>query len=145
VNHVDRYRAYAAAFEDAYASDDWSRIEPFFAEDATYRSYYGANLEVTGRAQVLQQLRSDAEKFDRKFDARHLEFFEGPSEEGDRVLSRWEMVYSKAGAPDLVLRGVERATFDGDLIVLLEDEYEPETFGEFGAWLGKYGGFLHER
>jgi len=145
VDHVDRYRAYAAAFEAAYASDDWSRIEPFFAEDATYRSYYGADLEVTGRDRVLAQLRSDAEKFERKFDVRQLEFFEGPRAEGDQVFARWKMVYSKSGAPDLVLRGVERATFAGDHIVLLEDEYEPETFGEFGAWLGKYGGFLHDR
>jgi SnoaL-like domain len=145
VDPIARYTAYAAAFEDAYANDDWSRIEPFFTEDATYRSYYGADLEVTGRGKVLQQLRSDAEKFDRKFDARHLEFFEGPRAEGDHVMSRWKMVYSKSGAPDLVLRGIERATFEGDRIALLEDEYEPETFGEFGAWLGKHGGFLHER
>jgi hypothetical protein len=26
---IDRYLAYAAAFEEAYASDDWSKLEPF--------------------------------------------------------------------------------------------------------------------
>ncbi|MDH3521250.1 MAG: nuclear transport factor 2 family protein [Myxococcales bacterium] len=144
MDRADRYAAYAAAFEDAYASDDWSRIAPYFTESATYRSYYGANLEVTGRDAVLRQLRSDAQAFDRKFDGRKLEFTEGPRDDGERIFARWKMVYSKAGAPDLVLCGIERATFEGEQIALLEDEYEPETFGEFGAWLGKYGGFLHE-
>ena len=34
MNTIDRYLAYAAAFEVAYDSDDWSVIEPFFTEDA---------------------------------------------------------------------------------------------------------------
>ena len=33
---IDRYLAYAAAFEEAYASDDWSTLDPFFTEDAVY-------------------------------------------------------------------------------------------------------------
>ena len=33
---IDRYVAYATAFEEAYASDDWSKLEPFFTEDAVY-------------------------------------------------------------------------------------------------------------
>ena len=31
---TDRYVAYAAAFEEAYASDNWAQLEPFFTEDA---------------------------------------------------------------------------------------------------------------
>ena len=54
------------------------------------------------------------------------------------------MVYVKTGAPDLVLMGTEAATFAGDLIVLLEGAYAPDSFGEFGAWLGKYGEFLRK-
>jgi len=33
---IERYMAYAAAFEEAYASDNWSQLEPFFTEDAAY-------------------------------------------------------------------------------------------------------------
>jgi len=29
---IERYLAYAAAFEEAYASDNWSKLEPFFTE-----------------------------------------------------------------------------------------------------------------
>ena len=31
---IDRFVAYAGAFEEAYASDDWLKLEPFFTEDA---------------------------------------------------------------------------------------------------------------
>ena len=30
---VDIYLAYAAAFEETFVDDDWSRLERFFAED----------------------------------------------------------------------------------------------------------------
>ena len=33
---IERYMAYAAAFEETYASDNWSQLEPFFTEDAAY-------------------------------------------------------------------------------------------------------------
>ena len=33
---ADSYLAYAEAFEETYEDDDWTRIEPFFTEDATY-------------------------------------------------------------------------------------------------------------
>ena len=36
---VDRFAAYAAAFEDAYTSDDWSKLDPFFTEDAAYETF----------------------------------------------------------------------------------------------------------
>ncbi len=31
-----QFVAYAAAFEKAYVSDDWSLVEPFFTEEAVY-------------------------------------------------------------------------------------------------------------
>jgi len=144
MGNADRFKEYAEAFEEAYLDDDWSRLERFFAEDATYRSFYGADLVVTGRKGVLEQFQADTNAFDRKFDARHLEFPVGPKEDRARVSMVWKLTYAKADAPDLVLVGTETATFRGDQIILLEGAYAPETFGEFGAWLGKYGGFLHD-
>ena len=144
MNIVERFNEYAEAFEQTYGDDDWSRIAAYFTDDAIYRSYYGADLEVTGRDGVLEQFRADVGAFDRKFDSRRLEFEDGPREEDGRVLSRWKVTYSKAGLPDLVLSGTELAVFDGDRIALLEGAYAPETFGEFGAWLGKHGDFLHD-
>jgi hypothetical protein len=33
---IQRFAEYAAAFERAFASDDWSVVEPFFTVDAEY-------------------------------------------------------------------------------------------------------------
>jgi len=141
---IERFMEYAATLEQAYRDDDWSRLAPYFAENATYRSYYGADLEVTGRDGVLKQFHSDAESFDRKFDSRRVEYFDGPREERGGVFTKWKVTYSKSGVPDLVLTGTETAVFSGDEIILLEGDYAPDTFGEFGAWLTKHGSFMHE-
>jgi hypothetical protein len=46
---VDRYREYAQAFEDAYADDDWSRLEAYFTEDAVYDGGEGPDAVARGR------------------------------------------------------------------------------------------------
>ena len=141
---IERFKEYTDALEEAYHDDDWSRLAPYFAEKATYRSYYGADLEVTGRDGVLEQIRADAESFDRKFDSRQVEYFDGPREERGGVFTMWRVTYSKAGVPDLTLTGKEVATYIGEEITLLEGHYLPETFGEFGDWLTEHGSFMHE-
>ena len=141
---IERFKEYTVALEEAYHDDDWSRLAPYFAEKATYRSYYGGDLEVTGRDAVLKQFRSEAESFDRKFDSRRVEYFDGPREERGGAFTMWRVTYSKAGVPDLVLIGKEIATYIGDEITLLEGHYLPEIFDEFGAWLSKYGSFMNE-
>ena len=141
---IERFADYTVALEEAYHDDDWSRLVPYFAERVTYRSNYGADLEVTGREGVLKQFRAEAESFDRKFDSRRVEYFDGPREARGGVFTMWKVTYSKAGVPDLVLTGKENATFIGDEMTLLEGHYLPETFGEFSAWLTQHGSFMHE-
>jgi hypothetical protein len=141
---VERFKEYTVALEDAYHDDNWSRLVSYFAENATYRSYYGADLEVTGRDGVVKQFCAEAESFDRKFDSRRVEYFDGPREERGRVFTMWKVTYSKAGAPNLVLTGKEIATYLGDEITLLEGHYLPETFGEFSTWLTEHGSFMQE-
>ena len=141
---VERFNKYAATLERAYQDDDWSLLAPYFAEDATYRSYYGADLEVTGRDAVVKQFISDAESFDRKFDSRRVEYFDGPREERGGVFTMWKITYSKEGAPDLVLTGTETAVYDGDEITLLEGHYLPETFSEFSTWLTQHGSAMFD-
>ncbi len=141
---TERFNKYTAALEQSYADGNWSRLAPYFAQSATYRSYYGADLEVTGRDAVVKQCQADAESFDRKFDSRRVEYFDGPREERGRVFTRWKVTYSKAGAPDLVLTGTEIATYIGDEITLLEGHYTPETFSGFGDWLNEHGSFIHD-
>lgn len=141
---VERFKEYTAVLEEAYHADDWSRLVPYFAKSAVYRSYYGADLEVRGRDAVLKQFRTDAESFDRKFDSRRVEYFDGPCEARGGVFTMWRVTYSKAGAPDLVLTGKEIATFIGDEITLLEGHYLPETFDQFSKWLTEHGSFMNE-
>jgi len=141
---IERFNEYTVALERAYQEDDWSLLAPYFAEDATYRSYYGADLEVTGRDAVVKQFCADAESFDRKFDSRRVEYFDGPREERGGVFTMWRVTYSKEGAPDLALTGTEIAVYNGDEITLLEGHYLPETFDEFGSWLTEHGSFMHD-
>ena len=139
---VERFKEYTTALEEAFHDDDWSRLAPYFAENATYRSYYGGDIEVMGRERVLKQIRTEAESFDRKFDSRKVEYFDGPREERGGVFTMWRVTYSKAGVPDLVLTGKEIATYIGDEITLLEGHYLPETFDEFSAWMTEHGSFM---
>ena len=47
-----RFSEYAAAFEEAVRTDDWSGVEPFFTEDAVY--------EVTGSPDKIRALIASA-------------------------------------------------------------------------------------
>jgi hypothetical protein len=139
---IDRYRQYAEAFEETYEDDDWTRLEAYFAEDATYDTGQGPDATVTGREALLAHLKTSLDSFDRKLDSRALEFTEEPREEGDRVIVVWEARYSKAGAPDLVISGKEVAEFSGDRIKLLRDEFDPSATQTLGDWMAKYGKLL---
>ncbi len=127
---LDRYRAYAEAFEESFVDDDWSRIEPFFTEDAVYEG----DPDARGREAVLAKLRAGIDSFDRKMD-RRIPDFQPPTVEGNRLVMKWTVTYEKAGAPDLVLSGVETADFEGDRIARLRDDFDPEAQKAIGEWM----------
>lgn len=131
---ADRYQAYADAFEQAYADDDWSRIEPFFTEDAVYEA--GPDT-ARGREAVLARLKTAVDAFDRRMDSRTPDF-ETPMVDGDTLTMKWTVTYRKAGCPDLAISGVEIARFEGDRIALLRDEFDPSAMAALGEWMGKY-------
>ena len=108
---LDRYRAYADAFEVSYEDDDWSRIAQFFSENAVYEG----DPDARGRDAVLAKLKNGVDNFDRRMDSRTPDF-ETPSVEGDTLRMKWKVTYTKAGLPDLVISGVETAVFEGDRI-----------------------------
>jgi hypothetical protein len=133
-----RYRAYAAAFEESYADDDWSRIEPFFTENAVYE---GEPQDARGREAVLAKLKSGVDGFDRRMDGRTPDF-QMPTVDGDTLTMKWTVTYTKAGLPDLVISGVETAVFDGDRIALLRDVFDPVAQKRMGEWMAKHGAAL---
>jgi hypothetical protein len=121
-----RFIEYAAAFEQTFADDDWARLEPYFAEDAIYTVAGEAPLggRWEGRKQVLEHLRESVNELDRKFDERSVELVGTPKIGENSIEMHWRGTFSKAGCPDLVFEGTERATFAGDRILLLEDTIE---------------------
>ena len=133
----DRYQAYADAFEESYVDDDWSRIEEYFTEDAVYEG----DPDARGREAVLAKLKGGVDGFDRKMDKRIPEF-QTPTVEGNTLQMRWTVTYEKAGAPDLVISGVETAVFEGERIALLRDQFDPDAQKGMGAWMAKHGAKL---
>lgn len=135
---LDRYQAYADAFEESFEDDDWSRIEPYFTEDAVYE---GDPEDAQGRDAVLAKLKNGVDTFDRNMDSRTPDF-ESPTVDGNTLRMRWSVTYTKAGAPDLVLSGLETATFEGDRIARLRDDFDPETQKAMGEWMAAHGALL---
>ena len=108
-----RFHAYAAAFETAYETDDWSVLEPFFTEDAT-SELNGA--QVDGRPGVLRSFQDAVAMFDRRFDSRTMRFIEGPEIADGVVRIKTLGRYERAGVEPLELVGEEWFHFEGDRI-----------------------------
>jgi ketosteroid isomerase-like protein len=76
VSKIARFAAYAAAFEKAFESDDWSLVEPFFSEDAVYDvdldPPMGGRFE--GRPAILAYFKQVLDRFDRRFESRSSRF-----------------------------------------------------------------------
>jgi hypothetical protein len=132
---LERYGAYADAFERSFEDDDWSRIEEFFTEGAVYEG----DPDAEGREAVLAKLKSGVDAFDRRMDSRTPDF-ETPSVDGDTLEMKWRVTYTKAGAPDLVISGIELAIFEGDRIARLRDVMDPEALKNMGQWMAAHGG-----
>ena len=135
---LDRYQAYADAFEESFEDDDWSHIEPYFTEDAVYE---GDPEDAHGRDAVLAKLKAGVDNFDRKMDSRTPNF-DSPTVDGDTLRMTWSVTYTKAGAPDLVISGVETATFEGDRIARLRDDFDPDATKAMGEWMAAHGALL---
>lgn len=140
MNPGKRFLEYAAAFEETYEDDDWNRLGPFFSRDAVYTANgeapFGGRAE--GREAVLERLRESVDELDRRFDVRRVELLGKPKVEENRFEMSWRATYEKAGCPDLVLDGFERATFEGDEISLLEDVFEEGADREIQAYMAKH-------
>lgn len=142
---VERYLRYAAAFETAYAVDDWTVLDPLFTADAVYETIAGPpfGTHCQGLPAIRAFFKESVDGFDRRFDSRSVEVLEGPVEHaGGTVWIRWAATYTRAGLPPLRMEGVETATFAGDRIARLEDRI-PDAVGEAVLqYLGTHGAAL---
>lgn len=136
---IERYQAYADAFEESYEDDDWGRIEQYFSDDAVYEG----DPEAQGRDAVLAKLKGGIDGFDRRMDSRTPDF-QTPTVDGNTLTMRWTVTYTKAGCPDIVLTGTETAVFEGDRIARLRDNIDPAAEAAMGEWMAKHGDKLAE-
>jgi hypothetical protein len=141
---VERFGAYAAAFEVVFEKDDWSVLEPFFTEDAVYELLGGPPFEGRheGREAAFAHLKQSLNSFDRRFDSREIEMLEGPLERDGAVWMRWRVTYGVADAPPLVIDGEGIAEFEGDRIRRLEDDFAEGTAAAALSWMGEHGAKL---
>jgi hypothetical protein len=140
MSNLERFQAYADAFEESYADDNWQRLEEYFTADAVYAP--GDGTEAVGRDQVLSRLRDGVNGLDRRFDSRALTATP-PSSEGETVSLSWQLTLSKAGAPDLTATGVEHATYTDGSISRLEDVFDQGVAEGVGEWMAAHGDLLN--
>ena len=140
---TNTFERFAADFEITIADDDWSRLEKYFATDATYLNVGGPDPKSVGREAILDYLKNDVANTDRRFDTRTLAALTPPKAEGDRLSRRWRCTYTLAGASDLVIEGEARYRFENDLIKEIEEEPTADSIQKLEAWMQKYGDKLH--
>lgn len=129
---LKRFLAYAAQFEHAYTSRDFSGLEPFFSEDACYEIHAPGEpvRRHEGRDAVLEYFAFVTEHFDRRFAERRLLHVDGPHvREGEReVATHGIALYRLASGECCHLPMTETAHFRGEVIERLVDRLSP------GAW-----------
>ena len=103
--------------------------------------YEGDPEDARGRDAVLAKLKGGVDAFDRRMDSRTPDF-QTPTVKGDTLTMKWRVTYTKSGAPDLVISGVETAVFEGDRIALLRDEFDPEAQKAMEQWMAAHGAAL---
>ncbi len=123
---LQQFLTYAADFEKTLHDDDWTRLEPFFADDAVYEveaQSFGCRL--SGRKAIFAGMKRSLDNFDRKFSRRRLDITSAPEVSGDEMRVGWKVTYQQADLPEYVIEGRTLARSAGDHIVYLAGAYDP--------------------
>lgn len=136
MNIQDRFFEYAAAFEECFVDDDWSRLEQHFTDDAIYDN--GDGNPAHGREAVMAKFARELDGMDRLMDNREVDF-DSAKVEGGTFSMQWTATYTKGDLPPLVLRGAEFARFEGERIAHLWDEIDPKTLDDLNNWMASHG------
>lgn len=136
---LQRFGAYAADFEKTFEDDDWSRLEPYFTNDAVYEvKGVPFACRLAGPDAIFRGMKKSLDGFDRKLE-RRLELAKPPEVRDDTVEVVWKVHYGREGAPRYVLRGRSEARYEGDRIAHLVDIYEEDVARESGEWMRAHG------
>jgi hypothetical protein len=144
---IQVFMDYAAAFEETYVDDDWSRLTRYFPEDATYEVRGGPfACRLSGRDAVFAGLKKSIDGLDRRSSERRLQLTEGPDvapvEQGQEVRIGWLVTYRFGDAPEMELPGRSAFTVADAVIVAMRDEYDEQQLGGVKAWMQEYGAGL---
>lgn len=141
---LQHFMGYAAAFEKAFASDDWTALAPHFTDDAVYvvgfLPPFGGRFE--GRDAILAYFKAVLDGFDRRFATRKIGLVDGPREDGDSIWLRGDAVYTAAGVPEIGFELELFATFRDGRICAMEDRYDAATIERVEAWVREHGAKL---
>lgn len=142
MSRVGHVLSYAIAFEGAYYTDDWSKLDPFFTDDAVYQPLGAFGGPIEGREALKSAFKMMVNSFDRRFASRAVEVVEGPTERDGSVWFRWAGTYTIPGAPALRMIGEETVVFAGDRICRLEDRMSDEETKKVQTYLVTHGAKL---
>jgi len=135
---------YAAAFEETYVDDDWSRLAPFFSKDATYEVRGGPlACKLEGPEAIFAGMKKSIDTLDRRCSERKIDLLEAPqvttTDAGQELSVGWHIDYQYGDAPRAGFDGRSVATVANGVIVALRDEYTEEEMANFGAWMQEHG------
>ncbi len=133
------FENFAADFERTIVDDDWTRLEKYFADDATYLDVGEQKGKLKGPANIINHLKESVENTDRKFRSRTLIALTDPRVEGNRLNRKWRAIYTLTGAPDLVVEGEARYMIEDDLIKEVGQELTPESGQIYEQWMNENG------
>ena len=141
---IQVFMDYAAAFEETYVDDDWSRLAPFFAEDASYEVRGGPlACKIAGREAIFAGLKKSIDGLDRRCSDRKIDITHGPevisTDEGHELNIGWHVSYQYGDAPRAGFSGRSVVNIADGVIVALRDEYRDEEMETFGAWMLEHG------
>jgi hypothetical protein len=143
VNIIDTFESFAAEFEAAFKDDDWTRLGPYLAGNATYINIGGPDPVVKGREAIIEYLKTDVTNTDRHFDTRTMEAISAPQVTGNQLTRQWRCTYTLRDTPTLVLEGEARYVIDDNKIRSIEEEPTPLSAQTLERWMAKYGGHLN--
>jgi SnoaL-like domain len=132
---LQQFMTYAGEFEKTYIDDDWSRLTPYFANDAVYEvkaQSFGGRL--VGPGAIFAAIKKSLDGFDRKFSGRDIAVTDGPAVDGDEMRVGWAVTYSREGWTPFVLRGRSVARYRDGVIAYLSDAYDPSVESELADW-----------
>jgi steroid delta-isomerase-like uncharacterized protein len=141
---LEQLAAYALAFEQTFADDDWNRLVPHFAPTAEREVLGGGVLAYhsVGREEVLADLRRNVGAMDRRFDLRVPEVLAGPAEREGAVWMDWRLTFRRAGIPDLIVEGSHGTWHHDGVITRIEERVSDEVGARVEAFLTAHDGAL---